>query len=157
MSYLPLAHITERCVIEIMTLYASIEVFFVESLDTFIDDVQYARPTLFISVPRLWTKFQANILAKLPDKKLQRLLKIPLVGKLVAGKITKALGLDKALLFGSGSAPISPDILHWYARLGIDITEGWGMTETSGLSCSNNPYDPSRNRHYRNSSRLVLR
>ncbi|MCL6415833.1 AMP-binding protein [Aestuariirhabdus sp. Z084] len=144
MSYLPLAHITERCVVELMTLYSPIEIYFVESLETFIDDVKHASPTLFISVPRLWTKFQAQVLAQLPQKKLQLLLKIPLVSSLVKRKIKTALGLDKARLFGSGSAPISPDILRWYAQLDIKISEGWGMTETSGLSCGNNPFSMDR-------------
>ncbi len=144
MSYLPLAHITERCVIEVPSLYQPTEIVFVESLDTFIEDVRYARPAGFISVPRLWTKFQSQILEKIPNKKLQRLLKIPLVGKLVARKIRQGLGLDKSRTFGSGTAPIAPDTLHWFRSIGIDISEGWGMTETSGLSCANTPYNPSK-------------
>lgn len=144
MSYLPLAHITERCVVELVTLYISMEIFFVESLDTFIEDVRHAQPTIFISVPRLWTKFQAQILAKIPDKKLQTLLKVPLVGRYVARKIRHELGFDKVRMYGSGSAPISPSTLEWFSRLGINISEGWGMTETSGLSCGNNPFDRSR-------------
>jgi len=141
MSYLPLAHITERGVVEWMSVYGGVEIAFVESLDTFIADVRYARPSGFISVPRLWTKFQSQILAKMPDRKLQRLLKIPFVGKMVAKKIREGLGLDKCRTFGSGSAPISPEILRWYERIGIEISEGWGMTETSGLSCSTIPFD----------------
>ncbi|WP_422133206.1 AMP-binding protein [Endozoicomonas sp. ALD040] len=142
MSYLPLAHITERCVVELPSIYYSAEIFFVESLDTFVDDVRYARPTAFLSVPRLWTKFQSQILAKMPNKKLQTLLKIPIIGKLVAKKIRTALGLQEAKIFGSGSAPISPEVLKWFQKLGIRISEGWGMTETSGLSCSNIPFKP---------------
>ena len=144
MSYLPLAHITERCVLEIMSFYSGVEIFFVESLESFIDDVKYARPTFFISVPRLWTKFQAGILAKMPDSKLQKLLRIPLIGKLVARKIRAGLGLDHCRVLGSGSAPIAPDMLRWYARLGMPIAEGWGMTETAGMACSNLPYQEQR-------------
>jgi len=144
MSYLPLAHITERCVVELPSLYMPGDIFFVESLETFIDDVRYARPTLFLSVPRLWVKFQAQILAKMPDRKLQRLLRIPIVRGIVARKIREGMGLDQTRLFGSGSAPISPSILDWYAKLGIQINEGWGMTETSGLSCCNHPYKAER-------------
>lgn len=142
-SYLPLAHITERCVIELPSFYVPIEVIFIESLDTFIEDVRYARPAGFVSVPRLWTKFQSQILAKIPNKKLQRLLKIPFIGKRVAFKIREGLGLDKARTFGSGTAPISPDVLVWFSSIGINISEGWGMTETAGLSCGNTPYKPS--------------
>lgn len=140
MSYLPLAHITERCVVELPSIYYPTEIFFVESLETFVDDVRYASPTAFLSVPRLWTKFQSQILAKMPNNKLQILLKIPFIGKLISKKIRTALGLQEAKIFGSGSAPISPDILKWFHKLGISIGEGWGMTETSGLSCSNIPF-----------------
>ncbi len=140
MSYLPLAHITERCCVELPSMYSPGDIYFTESLDTFIDDVRYARPTNFISVPRLWTKFQSQILAQMPNKKLQRLLKIPFVGKMVAKKIRTGLGLEKAVRFGSGSAPISPDVLRWFHTIGVNIGEGWGMTETSGLSCGNTPF-----------------
>ena len=142
-SYLPLAHITERALIESVSFYSGCQVFFVESLETFIDDVKRAQPHLFMSVPRLWNKFQIEILHKLPDKKLQILLKIPLIGKLIAKKIRNGLGLNNARVFGSGTAPISPNTLAWYERLGMPISEGWGMTETSGLSCSNFPFDKS--------------
>ena len=70
-SYLPLAHIVERSN-EHVAIYAGIEVFFVESLDTFIDDLHYAQPTGFISVPRLWTIFQGNVLKKISQNKLSR-------------------------------------------------------------------------------------
>lgn len=140
LSYLPLAHITERCVVEIPSLYRPLDIYFNESLDTFVDDMRYAQPTLFVSVPRLWAKFQSQILAKMPDEKLQRLLKIPIVRGMVQRKIRKGMGLGHARLYGSGSAPISPSTLQWYERLGMEISEGWGMTETSGLSCGNNPF-----------------
>ncbi|EAR09400.1 AMP-binding protein [Reinekea blandensis] len=141
-SYLPLAHITERGVVEGPGLYAGASFYFVESLDTFVDDLKVAQPTLFVSVPRLWTRFQTGVFEKMPAQKLSRLLKIPVLGKLVARKIRKGLGIDAARLYGSGSAPISPSILQWYRTIGIDICEGWGMSETTGLSCTNMPFDP---------------
>ena len=69
-SYLPLAHITERVYILGSAFFGGIQTAFPESLDTFIDDVKMHRPTLFISVPRLWTVFQQRIQDKLPQKKL---------------------------------------------------------------------------------------
>ncbi|TCS39953.1 AMP-binding protein [Reinekea marinisedimentorum] len=139
-SYLPLAHITERGVIQGPGLYGGATFYFVESLDTFLDDIKHAQPTLFLSVPRLWTRFQLGVFEKLPAEKLKRLLRIPLVGGLIARKIRKGLGLDQVRIFGSGSAPISESILHWYRSIGIRISEGWGMTETTGLSCCNLPF-----------------
>ncbi len=141
MSYLPLAHITERALIEALSFYAGCQIFFVESLESFITDVKRCDPNSFISVPRLWNKFQSEILTKIPDKKLQILLKIPFLGKMVAKKIRAGLGLSSTTLFGSGTAPISPSVLRWYERIGVPISEGWGMTETTGLSCSNQPFN----------------
>lgn len=86
-SYLPLAHITERVYIMGSAMMAGICTAFPESLDTFIEDVKKHRPTLFISVPRLWTLFQQRIQEKLPDSKLNLLLKIPFVSGLSKRKL----------------------------------------------------------------------
>ncbi len=139
-SYLPLAHITERALIEHVSVYAGIQVSFVESLETFPEDLRNANATMFVSVPRLWMKFQAGILAKVPQEKLDRILKIPVLSWYVKRKIRKQLGLSHAKIVGSGSAPISKAVLEWYAKLGIHITEGWGMTETAGLCSCNFPF-----------------
>ncbi len=143
-SYLPMAHITERCLVNMCSLFFTVEVFFNESLDTFLADLHYAKPTIFLTVPRLWAKFQAQILARVPDKKLQRILSIPLVGKWFAKKIRKQLGFGYCEAYGSGTAPISPSLLRWWGRLGIDIAEGWGMTEISGAGAGNSPFQASR-------------
>ena len=141
LSYLPLAHITERGLVENVSFYTGCNVYFVESLETFVDDIKRSQPDMFISVPRLWNKFQSGILAKIPDEKLQLLLKIPLIKHWLAKKIRLGLGFNHARIFGSGTAPISPEILRWFNRLGIPLSEGWGMTETSGLSCINLPFN----------------
>ena len=143
-SYLPLAHITERTVTAGPTIYRGAECSFVDSLKTFQRDLKRARPTIFISVPRLWVKFQSGVHAKIPPEKLKFLLAIPVVGKIVAKKIRSQLGFENCRSFGSGTAPISPLTLEWYQKLGINIGEGWGMSETSGLSCGNTPFQASR-------------
>ena len=137
LSYLPLAHITERTLVEIASFYSSMQVDFVESLDTFSRDVCATQPTLFISVPRLWTRFQMGVLANLPQKKLSLLLAIPIVSGLVKKKIRTKLGLGRTRLCASGSAPISIATLEWFRTIGLNICEGWGMTENSayGTSC----------------------
>jgi long-subunit acyl-CoA synthetase (AMP-forming) len=140
-SYLPLAHITERTCTAGPAIYCGSECSFVESLKTFSADLRRASPSLFISVPRLWVKFQSGVHAKLPPKKLQLLLAIPFLGKIVARKIRRELGFENCRNWGSGTAPISPTTLEWYHKLGINIGEGWGMSETSGLSCGNVPFD----------------
>lgn len=139
-SYLPLAHITERVYIFGSSVMAGMQVAFPESLDTFIDDVKMHRPTLFISVPRLWTLFQQRIQDKLPQRKLDLLLKIPFISGVIKRKLADGLGLDKARVLGCGSAPVSPALLRWYERIGLNITEAWGMTESFAYSTLNHPF-----------------
>ncbi len=139
MCYLPLAHIVERSNIAV-GLHVGYQLFFTESLDTFITDLQHAKPTVFASVPRLWKIFQSQILLKLPQRKLSILLALPFIGKKVAKKIRCGLGLQYVEKFASGSAPISLSLLRWYEKIGINISEGWGMSESSSLSCINYPF-----------------
>ncbi len=136
-SYLPLAHSFERAWVLAASLYdGSAHIFFAEALDTFLEDLKRARPTTFISVPRLWLKFQQGVFAKMPPEKLDRLLGIPIVGKLVARKVLKGLGLDKVRHAASGSAPIPAELIQWYRKLGLNLFEGYGMTEDFAYSHS---------------------
>jgi long-chain acyl-CoA synthetase len=134
LSYLPLAHVAERALVEHGLLATGMHVFFAESLQTFARDLQRARPTTFFSVPRLWVKFQQGIHARMPPQRLERLLKIPFAGRFLRRKILKALGLDACRFAAGGAAPMPPDLLRWYSMLGLDIIEVYGMTENCGLS-----------------------
>ena len=139
LSYLPLAHSFERSWVEASSIVdGNSHIFFAESLDTFLQDLQRARPTLFISVPRLWTKFQQGVFAKMPPAKLDRLLGIPLLGRIVAKKVLTGLGLDAVKQAGSGSAPLPADLIRWYRRLGLKLFEGYGMTEDNSYSFTSN-------------------
>jgi long-chain acyl-CoA synthetase len=134
LSYLPLAHVAERALVEHGLLATGLHLFFAESLQTFARDLQRARPTTFFSVPRLWVKFQQGIHAKMPPQRLERLLKIPFAGRFLRRKILKALGLDACRYAAGGAAPMPPDLLRWYSTLGLDIIEVYGMTENCGVS-----------------------
>lgn len=136
LSYLPLAHVAERTLVEHGQLATGMRVYFAESLDTFTHDLQRARPTVFFSVPRLWVKFQQGVHAKMPPAKLERLLKIPLLGGIVRRKILTALGLDQCVFAAGGAAPMPPELLRFYDRLGLPIVEVYGMTENCGVSHS---------------------
>ena len=141
LSYLPLAHITERVAIEGSSFYSGSSVAFVESLDSFVADVQRAQPTVFFSVPRLWSLFQKNIIDKIGYAKLNFLLKVPIISGIVKKKIHQGLGLEHCHLLGSGSAPIPPSLIAWYHKIGLNISEAWGMTENSAYSIINHPFD----------------
>ena len=135
LSYLPLAHVFERAFVECATLVAgNTQVFFAESLDTFLADLQRARPTGFISVPRLWLRFQQGVFAKMAPKKLDRLLTIPILRRIVARKILAGLGLDQVIAAGSGSAPLPAELLVWYRKLGLNLYEGYAMSEDFAYS-----------------------
>ncbi len=138
-SYLPLSHAAERYLVELESLYAGAGVAFVESLETFAEDLKHVRPTVFFSVPRLWTRFQQGVLEQLPEAKLKRLLRIPLFGKLVARKIRRGLGLDRARILVSGAAPIPLALLDWYQGIGLTLCEGYGMTENFAYGTFNRP------------------
>ena len=129
LSYLPLAHILERTGDAIPAVLGGWHVFFTEGPETFIADLQRARPTLFLSVPRLLLKFQQGVFEKVPRQKLDRLLRIPLVGRIVGNKVLRGLGLDKTHYAACGSAPLSLDVLTWYRKLGLNLIEGYGLTE----------------------------
>ena len=134
LSYLPLAHVVERMLVEHGWLRTGMHVYFAESLDTFAADLQRARPTIFFSVPRLWVKFQQGVHHKLPPAKLNRLLGIPILGGIVRKKVMKALGLDQCQFAAGGAAHMPLALLQWYSRLGLHINEGYGMTENLALS-----------------------
>ena len=139
LSYLPLSHVFERFVVEMGALRAGFALYFAETLDTFVDDLNRAKPTLFMAVPRIWTKFQSGIFAKLPPKKLGVLLRIPLLNRIIKKKVLRTLGLEHVRYAGSGSAPLSADILGWYRQLGLELLEGYGMSENFAYSHMSQP------------------
>jgi long-subunit acyl-CoA synthetase (AMP-forming) len=134
LSYLPLSHVFERLAAESCSLYTGYSLFFAETLDTFMQDLQRACPTVFISVPRLWLKFQLGVFQKVPPKKLTRLLKIPILSGIVKKKILTGLGLNHVRFACSGSAPIPKEIIEWYRSLGLELCEGYSMTENMAYS-----------------------
>lgn len=138
-SYLPLAHAAERAIVEAPSLYFGCQVFFPQSLETFQVDLKRARPTLFLSVPRLWTKFYQGIQNKLPLR-LQRLLfATPVLSSLVKRRILKELGMDAVRVALTGSAPLPADIIQWYRRLGLELLDCYGMSENFATSHASRP------------------
>ncbi len=142
LSYLPpLAHVAERAAVETQSLYYGFHLYFANSLDTFQEDLQRARPTLFFSVPRLWMKFYlGGVNAKLPPKKQKLLFNIPILNTLVKKKVLKQLGgLDHCRAALTGAAPLSAEIIGWYRSLGLELLEVYGMSENFGYSHANRP------------------
>ena len=134
-SYLPLSHIAERNLIETVGLVSGGTIYFAESLDTFAQNLRDAEPSHFLAVPRIWTKLQLGILSKLPQKKLDLLLKIPIISGIIKSKVQKGLGLHKTVLTATGAAPMPSSTIQWFRKLGIIIQEAYGMTENLGATC----------------------
>ncbi len=139
LSYLPLAHVFERYFVELQGFRSGMQLFFAESLNTFVADLNRAQPTIFLSVPRLWLKFQLGVFHKLPPEKLKRLLRIPLLNRVIKKKVLSGLGLQHVRLAASGSAPIPPDLIQWYRDLGLELLEGYGMSEDFAYSHASHP------------------
>jgi long-chain acyl-CoA synthetase len=133
-SYLPLNHIAERMIVEIACLLTGGTISFAESLDTFAQNLQQVQPTSFMSVPRIYTKFQLAVIEKLGSK-LDFLLKIPFINSLLKKKIREGFGLSRAGVILTGAAPTPQSLKNWYAKLGIDLREIYGMTENAGGCC----------------------
>lgn len=136
-SYLPLSHIAERMLIEMVGVYSNSEIWFAESLDLFVKNLAEAQPTTFLAVPRIWTKFQMGILAKLPQNRLNILLNIPILNNIIRKKIKTGLGLNNCKHYITGAAPISPSLVTWWAKLGVELEEVYAMTENCAISHAN--------------------
>jgi long-chain acyl-CoA synthetase len=128
-SYLPLCHIAERLLVEMGGLYSGAMISFAESLDSFAENLADTKPTAFLGVPRIWTKFQQGILGKLPQKKLNVLLRIPFLSSVIKKKIKTGLGLQSARNVYTGAAPTPVSLIKWFSRLDINIQEAYAMTE----------------------------
>lgn len=136
-SYLPLSHIAERALMEMVAISSGSSISFAESIERFQDNLLHEQPTIFGGVPRIFAKFQQGVLERIPQSKLNRLLRIPGLNILIRRMIVKKLGLDKASIIVCGAAPTPVDLLEWYNTLGIEIRETYGMTENTAYSHSN--------------------
>lgn len=136
-SYLPLSHIAERALMEMVALRTGSMISFTESLEKFQANLASESPTMFGGVPRIYAKFQEGILKKFTTINLETLLSIPLINTLIAKTIRKKLGLAHARIIVSGAAPIPVTLLEWFSRLGIQIMEVYGMTENTAFSHGN--------------------
>ena len=130
LSYLPLAHVAERAIVEMNALFSPFEIFFVETQDTFLADLKRSRATMFFSVPRLYARFQEKVFEAVPETRLNRLVALPFVGRLVRKRLLARLGLGQARIAAGGGAATPVELIKWYRTLGLNFIEGYGMTET---------------------------
>lgn len=137
-SYLPLAHIAERCVVEMHCFYCGGMIGFNYNLETFSQDLFAIKPHYFNAVPRIWANLKSALVAKIGEQKWQAAQTDPAIGKQLGQIVLEQMGLGDCIWAQSGSAPIAPSLLQDWLNLGLPIVEGYGLSETmNGLI--NNP------------------
>ena len=133
-SFLPLAHVAERFIVETLALYSGATITFAESLETFAKNLRDCRPTVFMAVPRIWAKLHDGLAKKIGEEKLEKILSIPVLRVFARKFFLRALGLDATRVPISGASPIDPKLLQKIKNLGIPIMEGYGLTENLAYS-----------------------
>lgn len=131
-SYLPLNHIAERLIVAAAAIHTGGSISFGESIQTFVSNLKDTQPTVFMAVPRIWTKFRMGIVAKIPESALFVLIKIPILGVILKQILKKNLGLSNASIRLTGAAPASDPLKNFFSKLGIPIQEVYAMTENCG-------------------------
>ncbi len=130
-SYLPLAHIAERQLIEVSSLVNGGEVHFNENLTTLLRDLPLCKPAFMFGPPRVWEQLQQGIIAQFGSQDaVDAALEADAEG--VGKMIREKLGLDQAQYLLTAAAPTPPALIHWYDRFGICLMEGFGQTECMG-------------------------
>jgi long-chain acyl-CoA synthetase len=130
-SYLPMAHVADRIFSHYPAMNNGSSITCVSDMREAVGLLSTIRPTIWLAVPRIWEKLKDAIDAMKagaedPDK-------------LTPEVIRSILGLDSARLLVSGAAPIRSDVLEFFAGIGVDICEGYGMTESTGIGTVNVP------------------
>ncbi|MHB2263863.1 AMP-dependent synthetase/ligase [Aliihoeflea sp. PC F10.4] len=159
--FLPLCHILERLVTVFTPIGLKSTVNFAESPETVFDNVREVSPHIFTGVPRVWEKIysrvtiMANEASPLGRWAYRQSVKtgmkraaaletgrpVPTATSLayafwdfmVLRNLRRMLGFDRLRRGTTGAAPISPDLLKWYRAVGVELLEGYGMTESSGV------------------------
>ena len=166
LSFLPLSHVFERMGGHFTAFSRACTVYYAEGIEQVPANLQEAKPTVVLSVPRLYEKMHARIIEGLKSapavrqkmfwwaievgrnystlsiigKKIPLLLgvKHKIADKLVYSKVRAKMG-GRLKFFVSGGAPLSQEIGEFFAAAGITILEGYGLTETSPVLTSNSP------------------
>ena len=167
LSFLPLSHSLERTVGYYMPIYLGKKVAFAEDISKLVENLKEVRPTFIVSVPRIYEKAHAGIIAKvaggsavkqalfrwamgLAKKNLPYIcnekdrtgffgFQYNLADKIIFSKLKEALGMDRLVGAISGGGPLSVSDAEFFLGMGIRILEGFGLTETTPVTHGNKP------------------
>ena len=150
LSYLPLSHIAERLFTVIDAVAAGYVVNFGEGGESFTQDLRDVQPTFFLGVPRIWEKMMAAVEIRMGDaSRLKRaahsaaLKRGGAIGRLAQRPLREKIGMSRCRNAVSGAAPIAPQVLEYFASLGVPVREGYGQTENTAI-CTYTPADDIR-------------
>ncbi|MEM9049360.1 MAG: long-chain fatty acid--CoA ligase [Pseudomonadota bacterium] len=165
LCFLPLCHVLERLVSVENPIAVGSTVNFAESPETVFENLQEVGPNVFTAVPRLWEKIYSRVMIMRSEatpmgrlaldwavgtgmKRVQRIEEGQTPGAmqsaahwladlLILRNLRNMLGMARMRRGTTGAAPISPDLIRWYAAIGVPLIEGFGMTETAGVATVN--------------------
>jgi len=162
-SFLPMSHVYERVAGQFLPIGVGASIAYAKNLASIADGLQKVKPTVMLCVPRFLEAFFDRVtdaVSKAPPirQKLFRLafeqgLKrtkggfAPLAGildKIVMAKVRERTG-GRIRYFVSGGAALPPKVAEFYMALGLNVLQGYGLTETSGASVVNRP---ERNKYW---------
>ncbi|MGM0427580.1 MAG: AMP-dependent synthetase/ligase [Thermodesulfobacteriota bacterium] len=163
LSFLPLCHVFEQLFSVMGHITHGYVVNFIENMDTVTDNMMEVSPTVGYAVPRIWEKYLSAVHIRMSDatwfKKLvfgaalrigmkratlmMNFKPVPfymeflykLAYFMVFRKLKERLGFERMRIAYSGAAPISPDVLHFFQSIGVNLVEGYGQTEGTGVTC----------------------
>jgi len=163
LSFLPLCHVFEQLFSVMGHITHGYTVNFIENMETVTDNMIEVSPSVGYAVPRIWEKYLSAVYIRMSDatwfkkmvfgmalktgKKRATLMMNfkPVPGALaffynlahftVFRKLKERMGFDRMRIAYSGAAPISPDVLHFFQSIGVNLVEGYGQTEGTGVTC----------------------
>ncbi len=138
MVVLPLHHAFSFTANMLMALGTGACMTMAQGLRSLSDDMRETHPTILMGVPLLFEKMQRRMMDQIARSRLGSCLYKYGGRSLVMRKIRAALG-GELRIFISGGAPADPHCLAWFSRLGVDVLEGYGLTETAPVLCCNPP------------------
>ena len=158
LSYLPYSHVLERVDGIFIETMAGCSFYLARTMDTLVEDIQHARPTIMLGVPRVFEKVYEAVfdqvrhqpayrraifrwalhvgaarLRKEPGAWLQ--LRVRIAERLVLRSLRERLTGGRLRFFISGGAPLNEKVEEFFWSIGVKILQGWGLTEaTSGVT-----------------------